>query len=74
LDFAKKQKIPYQSLLVYHHNPHYTHGGLQIADYLAYAIFQVFERKNRYWYEIIKERVGYIQDIFNKKRRYTEVR
>ena len=67
LDFAKKQKIPYQSLLVYHHNPHYTHGGLQIADYLAYAIFQVFERKNRYWYEIIKERVGYIQDIFNKK-------
>src|SRR3989338_6591643 len=62
LDFAKKQKIPYQSLLVYHHNPHYTHGGLQIADYLAYAIFQVFERKNRYWYEIIKERVGYIQD------------
>lgn len=30
--------------LAYKHNPHYTHGGLQIADYVAYAVFQVFER------------------------------
>lgn len=53
--------------LHYHHNPHYTHGGLQVADYIAYAIYQVFERKNRTWYEMIKPAIGKIQDICNKK-------
>ncbi|MBU2563976.1 DUF3800 domain-containing protein [Patescibacteria group bacterium] len=51
----------------YQHNPHYTHGGLQIADYVAYAIFQAYERDNRYWYEIIKKKIGKVQDICNKK-------
>lgn len=53
--------------LSYFHNPHYSHGGLQIADYIAYAIYQVFERGNKEWYELIKNKVGKIQDICNKK-------
>ena len=51
----------------YQHNPHYTHGGLQVADYVAYAVFQVFENNNKKWYEIIKNKIGKIQDICNKK-------
>lgn len=54
--------------LSYYHNPHYSHGGLQIADYTAYAVFQVFEKHNREWYEIIKNKIGKIQDICNKKQ------
>lgn len=53
--------------LAYFHNPHYSHGGLQVADYIAYAVFQVFERGNREWYEMVKEKIGRIQDICNKK-------
>ena len=53
--------------LKYFHNPHYSHGGLQIADYIAYAIFQVFERENIQWYEIVKNKIGRIQDICNKR-------
>jgi len=51
----------------YQHNPYYTHGGLQTADYVAYSIFQVYENNNRRWYEIIKNKIGRIQDICNKK-------
>lgn len=51
----------------YQHNPHYKHGGLQVADYVAHAVFQVFEKNNRRWYEIIKNKIGKIQDICNKK-------
>ncbi len=53
--------------LAYKHNPHYTHGGLQIADYVAHAVFQVFENKNAKWYQIIQNKIGKIQDICNKK-------
>lgn len=53
--------------LSYHHNPHYSHGGLQIADYVAFAVFQVFERKNDVYYKMIKDKIGKIQDICNKK-------
>ena len=53
--------------LTYQHNPHYTHGGLQIADYVAYAIFQFFENKNDFYYKLIKNKIGKIQDICNKK-------
>ncbi len=53
--------------LNYFHNPHYSHGGLQVADYIAYAVFQVFENKNDKWYLIVKEKIGKIQDICNKK-------
>ena len=51
----------------YFHNPHYTHGGLQVADYISHAIFQVYEHNKRQWYEIVKESIGKIQDICNKK-------
>jgi hypothetical protein len=67
LIFITERKIEKKTQLIYHHNPHYTHGGLQVADYIAYAIFQLFENNNRQWYEIIKKRIGYIQDLFNKK-------
>jgi hypothetical protein len=53
--------------LSYFHNPHYTHGGLQVADYIAYAVYQVFERNNREWYLLIKDKIGKIHDICNKK-------
>jgi len=53
--------------LNYYHSSHYTHGGLQVADYIAFAVYQVFERNNREWYEIIKQSIGKIQDICNKK-------
>lgn len=53
--------------LSYHHNPHYTHGGLQIADYISFAVFQVFERHKRKWYELVAPSIGKIQDICNKK-------
>ncbi len=54
-------------VLNYQHNPHYTHGGLQIADYISYAVFQVFENKQDYWYKLVKKKIGKIQDICNKK-------
>lgn len=53
--------------LAYHHNPHYTHGALQIADYVSYAVFQVFENQNRKWYDLIKGKIGKVQDVCNKK-------
>ncbi|MBI5300159.1 MAG: DUF3800 domain-containing protein [Deltaproteobacteria bacterium] len=66
-EYADEHQIDAKASIVYHHNPHYTHGGLQIADYVAHAVFQVFERGNRRWWKIIQDRVGYVQDIFNKK-------
>jgi predicted transcriptional regulator len=65
--YAKDHEIEPKTTISYYHNPHYTHGGLQIADYVSHAVFKVFEKEDRQWYEIIKERIGYIQDIFNKK-------
>ncbi len=38
-----------------------------VADYIAFAVFQVYERNNRQLYEIIKPAIGKIQDICNKK-------
>lgn len=66
-DFADSHGAVPRTRVVYHHSPHYTHGGLQIADYVAHAIFQVFESGRREWFDIIKDRIGYIQDIFNQK-------
>lgn len=53
--------------LQYFHNPHYSHGGLQIADYISYAIFQVFENEKANWYGLVSKKIGKIQDICNKK-------
>ncbi|MDO8572062.1 MAG: DUF3800 domain-containing protein [bacterium] len=63
----KKPTIDPAFTLSYQHNPHYTHGGLQVADYISYAVFQVYERNNATWYEIVKDSIGKIQDICNKK-------
>ena len=67
LNYTSKYKLDSEVNIVYHHNPHYSHGGLQIADYVAHAVFQVFENNKRQYYDIIMSRIGYIQDIFNKK-------
>lgn len=68
LEYVQKHpQLETELQLSYYHNPHYSHGGLQIADYIAYAVFQVFERQNRTWYEIIKRKIGKIHDICNKK-------
>ncbi len=68
LDYLQSHpKLQTDLKLRYHHNPHYTHGGLQVADYVAYAVFQTVERGNRKWYEMIKEKIGKIHDICNKK-------
>lgn len=53
--------------LHYYHNPHYSHGGLQVADYISHAVFQVYENNKRDFYEIVKGKIGKIQDICNKK-------
>jgi len=66
-NFASEHNFDLSTSVAYHHNPHYSHGGLQIADYIAYAVFQVFEKGNKMWWNIIKDKVGYVQDIFNKK-------
>lgn len=67
LNYTSKRKLDKEVNIIYHHNPHYSHGGLQIADYIAHAVFQVFENNKRQYYDIVKSRIGYIQDIFNKK-------
>jgi hypothetical protein len=68
LEYIEKHpNLDTELTLSYHHNPHYSHGGLQIADYIAYAIFQVFEYNNRKLYNIVKDKIGKIQDICNKK-------
>ena len=61
------KNINHKLLLKYFHNPHYSHGGLQVADYIAHAIFQVYENNKNEWYLLIKEKIGKIQDICNKK-------
>lgn len=63
----KHPNLDVKFTLKYFHNPHYTHGGLQIADYISYAVFQVFENKNRQYFELIKNKIGKIHDICNKK-------
>lgn len=63
----KHNNLKTQFIISYMHNPHYTHGGLQIADYISYAVFQVFENKNIKLYDMVKDKIGKIQDICNKK-------
>ena len=53
--------------LSYFHNPHYTHSGLQIADYIAYAVFRYFENNDDQWLKIVYKKIGKIHDICNKK-------
>ncbi|OGG51783.1 hypothetical protein A3F28_02695 [Candidatus Uhrbacteria bacterium RIFCSPHIGHO2_12_FULL_57_11] len=53
--------------LTYQHNPHYTHAGLQVADYAAFAVFKVFETGEDKWYRLVQGKIGRIQDVCNKK-------
>jgi len=64
---AQHQNLEASLTVNYQHSPHYKHGGLQVADYIAYAVFQVYENNNRRWYQIVKNKIGKIQDICNKK-------
>lgn len=68
LEYLQKNPTLNSSVtLSYHHNPHYSHAGLQVADYVAYAVFQVFERRNHELYDLISHKIGRIHDICNKK-------
>ena len=67
LDYLAKHPQISNINLTYKHNPHYSHAGLQVADYIAFAVFQIFERQNTEWYELVKGKIGRIQDICNKK-------
>ena len=68
LGYLQEHKnINHKLSLKYFHNPHYSHGALQVADYIAYAIFQVYENNKNEWYLLIKDKIGKVQDICNKK-------
>lgn len=72
LEFLDKHpKINAQLILSYQHNPHYSHGGLQVADYVAHAVFQKYENGNDQWFDLIKKKISYINDICNQKH-YTK--
>lgn len=64
---SEHPKITTDFSLTYQHNPHYSHAGLQIADYIAYAVFKVFESNNDEWFKLVSDKIGKIQDICNKK-------
>jgi len=64
---AKHPNLATKVNLKYLHNPHYSHGGLQIADYVAFAIFHVFENSNSEWYSLISSKIGRVHDICNKR-------
>jgi len=68
LEYIQKHpKLQAKLKLSYYHNPHYSHSGLQVADYIAYAVFQVFENNQDQWYNLVKTKIGKIHDICNKK-------
>lgn len=68
LGYLQEHKnINHKLSLKYFHNPHYSHGGLQVADYISYAVFQIYENNKNEWYLLIKDKIGKIQDICNKK-------
>jgi len=68
LDFIEKHpNLITDFTLSYQHNPHYTHAGLQIADYIAHALFKYFEQGNPTLLEKILPKIGKIHDICNKK-------
>jgi len=59
--------------LKYQHNPHYSHGGLQVADYAAYAVFQYYEKGNAEYLSLIKSKIRYLYH-YNNKGRFTRSR
>jgi len=68
LSFIEKHpNLEHGTEIKYLHNPHYSHGGLQIADYIAFSVFHVFENNNREWYDLISPKIGRVHDICNYK-------
>lgn len=68
LDYLEKHpNLEPTVLLNYQHNPHYTHGGLQIADYIAHAVFRRFEHNDSVWFDLIATKIGKVHDICNKR-------
>lgn len=67
LEFFEEHGTEVKTKLSFEHNPHYSHSVLQVADYLGWAVFQVFENNERKYFDVIKDKVSFIHDIFNKK-------
>ncbi len=64
----KGHKNPPQGIqLRYQHNPHYSHGGLQVADYVAYAVFQHFEKANSEYLKLVKKNIRHIYNYSTKE-------
>jgi hypothetical protein len=59
--------------LRYQHNPHYSHGGLQVADYAAYAVFKLFEKRDDLLYLLIQNKIRHIHH-YNQKKHFTRSR
>ena len=73
LQFWSERLKNEQYILKYQHNPHYTHGGLQVADYIAYAVFKLFEKNDPSLYNLVKNKIRHIHH-FTQKRHYTRSR
>lgn len=68
LDYIQKHpNLSSRFELNYYHNPHYSHGGLQVADYVAYSVFRLYEYNDKSWFDLVKNKIGKIHDICNKK-------
>jgi hypothetical protein len=67
LEYFEEHGIEVKTKFNFEHNPHYSHSALQIADYLAFAVFKVFENGERKYFDRVKGKISFIQDIFNKK-------
>jgi hypothetical protein len=58
LDYIEKHPgLNTDFTLSYQHNPHYTHAGLQIADYIAHAVFKHFEQGKSELLEIVLPKI-----------------
>lgn len=68
--WAKHKRPPEGINLRYQHNPHYSHAGLQIADYVAFATFRHFETNDSKYLASIQGNVRHIYH-FNNKEHFT---
>jgi hypothetical protein len=66
-EWSRYKKQPKGLKLIYKHNPHYSHAGLQIADYVAYAVFKFFEVGDPTWLSIVQSKIKHIYHLNNKE-------
>jgi Protein of unknown function (DUF3800) len=66
LTLNSRNNLPTDVKINYLHNPHHTHGCLQIADYIAYAVFQKYENNKEELYEIIKDKINSTKIVTKK--------